>query len=106
MREGGSLKFTFHLDHPDKIGDVACVRIHKANIVIYTDLFSHLRRELQVKRKIKPVRLGEFILVRFRGRQAKLYRERTQNMPGNAIVFAVRVSITDNQCFFQVVSLF
>ena len=95
MRERRVLKFAYHRDQPDGLGDIARVGIHETNRLISVDLLSHLRRQLQIKSKRNASIFREFVLVRCWCRQSELQCQRMQDVPRNSIIFTIRISVTN-----------
>ena len=55
-----------------------------------------------MKGEVYPFEFRKFIFVGFGWAQTKFCSQRTQDMPGDTIVFTVRVSVADDQSSFQV----
>lgn len=89
-----SLKLALNFDQAHRLRDISGVRIYKTNGLIGTDVFCHFGGQLQVKREVDRGKLRKLILIGPRCCQTKFARERTQNMPCYAVIFAIGVSIT------------
>ena len=101
MGERRMLELAFQGHQLDLPGDAAGMRIHKADPLIGSDLFGHLGRQLEKKRKIQPLVGGEQILIGIRSGQAQPDCQGMQHMPGYAIILAVRVAVPDHQSLVQ-----
>jgi len=97
MGKWRSLKLTLYVDQPHGLGDISRMCIYKANVLISTDVFRHFGGQLQMEREVDSGKLRKFIFIGFRCCQTKFECERTQNVPGYAVIFAVRVSIANYQ---------
>ena len=97
MGKWRGLKLTLDIDQPHGLGDISRVCIYKTNILISTDVFRHFGGQLQMEREVDSGKLRKFIFIGFRYSQTKFERQRTQNVPCYAVIFAVRVSIANYQ---------
>lgn len=99
--ERRGLELALHLDQAYRLGNVAGMCIHKTNVRVGLDLLGHFRGKLQRKYEIKALILREEFFIGVLDRQPALLGDGAQDMPGNPVILAVRISISKDQCLFQ-----
>ncbi len=98
MGERGGLKFTYDRGELDLLGDMAGVRIHKADPPVLADRLGKLGDELQHEEHIGRVFVRQYIVFRTgRERASQPFGQPVKHMPGDAIVLAIHVPIPQDQ---------
>lgn len=101
VRERRALELAFHVYQAHWLWYVTCVCIYKANILISAHVLSQFGSKLQVEGEVDQIIGWEFIFIRVGRRQTQPDGNCAQDVPGNAVVFTVWISITNKKDGFQ-----
>jgi len=95
MRKWRTLEFALHTDQADLFLNIPCVGVHETNMFVPGEFFRHLGGELQGEGEIRQFTGWEFVFVGFGRGESEAQANFPQDMPGDTVIFAVGISITN-----------